>query len=58
MGVGGGVAGAGHLCMGLFKKAFVVRNVSRPTFVLDCIESVVQPSRIGQYTCKIPLWRW
>lgn len=56
--MGGGVGGAGQLCMGLFKKAFVVRNVSRPTFVLDCIESVVQPLRIGQYTCKIPLWRW
>lgn len=45
------------LCMALFKKAFVVTNVSRPTFVLDCIESVVWPLRIGQYTCKIPLWQ-
>lgn len=56
-GGGGGVAGAGRLCMALFKKAFVVRNVSRPAFELDCIESVVQPLRIGQYTCKIPLWQ-
>lgn len=40
-GVGDGVAGAGRLCMAPFKKAFVVRNVSRPTFVLDCTESVV-----------------
>lgn len=49
-----GQAGCVWLC---FKKAFVVRNVSRPTFVLDCIESVVQPLRIGQCTCKIPLWQ-
>lgn len=51
---GGRWGGCVWLC---FKKAFVVRNVSRPTFVLDCIESVVQPLRIGQCTCKIPLWQ-
>lgn len=56
--VGGRVAGAGRLYMAQYKKTFVVRNVSKPTFVLDCIESVVQPLRIGQYTCKIPLWQW
>lgn len=54
----GGVSALDWLCTTPFKKAFVVRNVSRPTFVLDCIGAVVQPLRIGQYTCKIPLWQW